>query len=266
MYSHPFKILKEKIPFLEFISRTASFIIHPKIESEDEFQEGELRYALWDVFLSISLCFTTLSLLALFSIDTSLKNYLSVFSNTIGIFFSFGYYAATSIFSFFFLSLTYVFIFSNQCSDIFKKAQILSLHYARLYALALFVLLPAFLIYIKYYFESLATVQEFTNNSLSISYSAIIFLVIVYIRSFLIPVKKHVTQRYSSKLSYLYIFVITNLALFSNNLYPKINFFSFNYESACKLLVNSSKIKNLDDNKKEIFIEICSKKNSVKSR
>src|SRR5690606_31674920 len=139
-------------------------IAKPNIETQEQLQAGKMKFALWDITLSISLFTTILGLLSIYNSDTDLTNSLSAFSSQFILLFEFGYYAYFSTLSFFIISLAFMLIFKPDELSPLKRAFLVSLQYARWYALFLFLSLPLLAIYIDKLFTNMLTIDKFTRT------------------------------------------------------------------------------------------------------
>lgn len=257
MFTEPFKILKEKIPFIEYSIRGIQLIFKPVIENQEQLHSGNMKFALWDVFLSISLFTTIIGLLSILEPNSDLNSILSVFSSQFTLLFEFGYIAYFSTFVFFILMLVFMSIFRTNDNDPLKGAFLVSLHYARFYALFLFCFLPFLLVYMQSLFTELMTIEEFTNKYLFESLLVAFFIALLYVRCCVIPIKRFWEPVNSSIWSYLIVVFATYLAFSANSFAPNLGALELNKERACALFLKSNKVKGLNSDQQRNFQIQC---------
>jgi hypothetical protein len=256
LYSEPFKILKEKIPFVEYVVRSIKLIIAPAVEKEEQIKNGRMKYALLDIFLSISLFSTIIAILAIFS-DADLTRSLSAFSSQFALLLEFGYYAYFSVTVFFLIIFFSVRMSCQSWSLAFRKAFIISLQYARFYALFLSLFLPLVVVYLSYLFDEFLSPEQFANKFATESSVALVVFTFVYVWCCLIPIKRYWSPVKSRFISYVLVLLVTNLAFMANSMAPKLGALELNMEQACILLMESDRLENLTDEQRIKFKNKC---------
>lgn len=191
MLSEPFNILREKVPFLEYSIRSLLLFLKPQIETQEQLKSGRMKYALWDIFLSVSLFTTVVGVLNVYNQKVDLATSLTAFSSQFVLLVEFGYYAYFSTFSFFIIVCIFMFILKPADVHPFKGAYLASLHYARCYALFLFLFLPLLVLYINALFTELVTIDEFFNKAGPIGWLILGGFLGLYIWCCVIPIKKY---------------------------------------------------------------------------
>lgn len=257
MLKEPFEILKEKVPFIEYLFRGIKLVVNPSVESTGQLATGEMRFALWDIFLSVSLFTTILGLLTVYKPNTDLVDSLSAFSSQFVLLLEFGYYAYVSTFSFFILTWAFMHLFKVPNLSPLHGAFLASLHYARCYALFLFFFLPIVATYINLLFTDLLSINEFTQIYSGESWIALILFLGFFLWCCVVPIKKFWTPFKNRFLSYMFIALIYYLAFSANTLAPTLGALSLNQENACKLFMKSDKVKSLTKDQQLNFGQLC---------
>lgn len=257
MLIEPFIILKEKIPFIEYLNRVFHLITNPEIEKKESLTEGKMKYALWDIFLSISLFTVVIGFFTVFNPKNDIQETLSVFSSQFILLIEFGYYAFFSTTSFFVISAILLIILRKNIKSAIEAAFLSSLHYARCYALFLFLFLPLVSIYINAMFSELMTIQEFTQEHSQKSWLCLLLFISLYVWCCAIPLKRFWSPFKSKFWSYALVLVITNTAFLANNIAPSLNALEINKEKACNLFLKSEKLLKESVDKRKKFNTIC---------
>lgn len=257
LYYTPFKILIEKVPFLEYFARLVMFIRNPRIEVEPEFSSGNMRYALWDIVSVISLFTVSVGLINLFD-NKNYSDSLSLFKNQFTFYFQFGYYAFWSGLIFFIL--TSVVLTVRFLEFRIKDAFLCTFQYVRYYALFLFLFFPLIAWYINHLTYEVTSLKAYISENPLKSYIILAVFVWLYIRCFLKPVTDF-SSLFSNRKLTGFIFIILSLGSFSLNIYaPSIGILNFDPEKICKLMLSNSKHKNSPLSVKQQLLELCQEK------
>lgn len=257
MLIEPFKVLREKIPFLEYSIRCLQLILKPEIERPEQLKAGRMKFALWDIFLSLSLFMVVIGFLSVYNPTVDVINTLSALPSQFFLLLQFGYYAYFSTIAFFIITLVVMLVVRPVGIDPFKGAYMTSLHYARCYALFLFLFLPLVAIYINTMFSELLTINEFTNKHGLKSLVALIIFLGIYIWCCIIPIKKFWLPVKSNIGSYVLVIVVTNLAFSASVLAPNFGALELNKGKACGLFMKSDRVRGLTDSQQKTFNDFC---------
>ncbi|MFT7411663.1 MAG: hypothetical protein ACI9J4_000002 [Paraglaciecola sp.] len=241
LYLLPFKILMEKIPFIEYLSRAVKFLWNPNVETEPEFTNGDMRYSLWDI-VSVTSLFTVVTGLVNLVDQENYGNALSLFSNQFTFYFQFGYYAFWSTLMFFIL--TSVALLMRSWKLRLKEAFFCSLQYARFYALFLLLFFPLIAWYINYLLYEVSNMNEYVGKNPIKSFSVFVAFIYLYVRCCLNPISSFSSFHRSRKIT-MPIFFIISLSAFTLNMYaPSIGKLGFDNKKACKIMLLNSKFKD----------------------
>lgn len=154
MYLESFKILKEKVPFVEFMWRTGKFIINPQVETHENFKNGDTRFALWDIVLALTLITVIFTLIHVFTGNEDFKTYKDLIAQT-NMIFSIGYYTIPTLLSFYVLVFFSILIIRDY--DQAKiEAMLCTMQFARFLSLMIIFMVP----FIVWYLHHLATELE----------------------------------------------------------------------------------------------------------
>ena len=260
LYSIPFEILREKVPFLEYLIRVISFALYPKIETMDQFKTGDLRFGLWDIILTISLFGTTLGLLSIFYSDSNLSEYMAVFTVQFMVPFEFGWYAFSYTAIFYCILLAVTFALSLDKEKAFRKAFLIALHYARCYALFLFLIMPLIPIYLHVMFKEVIVFKEFAERNYGASLSVSLVYVALYVWCCVIPIYQFWKPVKSKFLSLILSVVVTILPFSFSSIVPRVGVSNFNQDRACELYMKSKKFESLTVIQRKKFRKLCLEK------
>ncbi len=231
--------------------RSLQLILKPKIDNREQLATGRMKFALLDIFLSVSLFSVLAALLSVFNPELDINNSLSVFSSQFVLLLTFGYYGYCSTAAFFVISASFMYIFRPTNNHPFEAAFLASLHYARCYSLALFLFVPLVAIYLNSMFTELLTVNEFMENHILEGYLALAVMLFLILRCCVVPIKKFWSQVRSNVGAYIIVLIVI-VAAFSANLFaPKIGALELNEEKARSLFMQSNKVTNTAKEKRE---------------
>ncbi|MFC4701503.1 hypothetical protein ACFO4O_15165, partial [Glaciecola siphonariae] len=183
----PFKLLIEKVPLLEYGSRTLRFIVWPFIERKP-IEENSLRFAFVDYLLSFAVFTTFLAYSTSQGTDISFKDALTI-ANLPWVFVSISVYAGISACVY---ALSYGFYLKifEEVESIGQTMHLLLLHYIRVSSLFVFVVLGIFSLMLVAYFNHGVSVKEFGDHITSYKHAGVyggLFIVIASWVAFAAP-------------------------------------------------------------------------------
>ncbi|WP_119967609.1 hypothetical protein [Shewanella japonica] len=253
-YLTPFKILIQKIPFLEYLVRLVKFVWNPLIETETEFSTGYMRYALWDIVSVISLFTVSVGLMSLFD-NNNYSDSLSLFKNQFTFYFQFGFYAFWSTLMFFIL--TSVVVSVRHLELRFKEAFLCSFQYARYYALFLFLFFPLIAWYIHYLLYEATSIKVYVSENLFKSSCVLGVFTWLYVRCLIKPLTNY-SQIFSNRKITAATFILLSWLAFTFNMYaPSIGVLKFDQKKACSIMLSNSKFKDSHISVKQQLLGLC---------
>lgn len=236
MYSEPFKALYNKSSLIEFIVRMFWLIYKPKINPNENLKEGQLRkgegilrFGLWEIYLS---CTLMIAISVIFDVvfGTSYKSILGILKSEIVIPLEYGYHAVVYTVLFFIA----IFLFTcllKLCTEkshinVVKTSYFLTLQYARLYSLFMFV----FYFFVLEVFEeavrSPEPIESLVNQNTTISNVIFLSYIILYFRCLVNPIRHYIgLEKWRH---YPAIILITICPMFFTDHIPKVIDFSLN--------------------------------------
>jgi len=172
MYTLPFEILKNKVPFLEFLWRNIKFLLKPKVETVQNFRTGESRYALWDLLTSLSLITLIYSIAYMITSDEYYQSAQRLLTQT-NLIFSLGFYALPTIITFTAI-IFLIFLIKMDLKSAIDSSIVCSMFFVRVYALFLLFIIPLIVFTIDLLSNEVKTINEFIENNLFLSYALLI--------------------------------------------------------------------------------------------
>ncbi|MBG0843495.1 hypothetical protein [Ectopseudomonas toyotomiensis] len=213
----PFRILREKAPFVEYVCRNAGLLFSPRVETLAELGQGQMRYALYDILLSLSVVALIVAYSSAFVVGVDLSSTASVFSNIQALFLGCAYYAYFSTGCFFLLILACMGIRRPAGHTRIQGALLLTLHYARCYSLFLLLIVPLLLFLVDRSLQGMLTIDEYLKDE---PVHALYFLVpflAVYLHCCLLPMKRFWAPSKSDVISFMAVFLVTQLLPLTEN-------------------------------------------------
>jgi hypothetical protein len=257
----PFKLVIEKVPFLEYFFRMSKFIIWPKIR-KSEVADNDLRFALVDLVLSFSVFSILIALTTSNGTDLSFKDVTSIF-NFEWVVLSFIYYSFVPAF---FLGLFYLAYFKwvDKREKTFASIYLLVLHFVRTHSITVVLALYGFSYILSLYFNNGIHPGDFDEYFASLdsakTYNIIFLISFFYI--YLLPLTIFCKSKKGIKsfcVAFACSFIIYFSALQMNMVVP--SYFakhSIDSEKLCDVTKKSKFYKKQDEhNKKLIESGVC---------
>lgn len=261
LYTTPFKVLIEKVPFFEYLVRLVKFIWNPRIEKASEFSTGYMRYALWDIVSVISLFTVSVGVMNLVD-NNNYSDSLNIFKNQFTFYFQFGYYAFWSTLIFFILTSVIVSVLNLELR--FKEAFLCSFQYARYYALLLFLFFPLIAWYIHYLLYEVTSLKVYVSENLFKSSCILGVFAWLYVRCLLKPLINF-SQLFSNRKITAVTFIVLSWMSFTLNMYaPSIGILNFDKNKACNIMLLNSKFKDSNIHVKQKLLSMCQEKHNKK--
>lgn len=255
MYTEPFKVLKEKVPFLEFAWRMGKLIINPKIDSKDTFSSSDSRYALWDIFLALSLIAVVMTLGYVFTGDDYFQRAQKVLNQS-NMLFSLGYYAVLTLFSFFLIVLC-LFRFLQKRKDSLTDAFLATLFFARCHALKIILIAPFIIWNIDLLSSELMNYDEYIEQNLAKSLGIGAIALILLVWCIYEPLRKFVFPTKEIWLSYMLITMMLYASTELNQRVPALVTLNFHNFFSCDKAYKSQKFSALSEAQKMKFKQNC---------
>lgn len=164
----PFKLVIEKVPFLEFGWRLLCFIVKPVI-SKEELKSNVLRFAFVDYVLAFSVALVTIALLPANENEVSFRQILKMF-NFEWFALSFVYYTAIQ-FSVIYSLYCMVFKFRAKSDRYLMDAYFMALHFIRVHALVVVCAILGFIFIMSLYLNHGVMPQYFEYYFPRLKYS-----------------------------------------------------------------------------------------------
>jgi hypothetical protein len=252
LYKLPFEILAQKIPLIEYLVRAFKFILDPHIEDTSEFPKGEMRYALWDIISVISLFAVSTAIFGLFN-NINFNEVLSIFPNPFILYFQFGYYAFWYTFVFYLLIL----IFMRIRYGLFKlnKALLLTLHFARCYALFIFLLFPLFVWNMNLILIEFGSVKNFTGENLLLSAVILLCSISLYIWCCIRPICKFINA--NTKALKVLMFGLPLLTVSLNSISPDIGDLPIDEKKICNIILSNKNYEHIEKPITQVKLAEC---------
>ncbi|EPS7037159.1 hypothetical protein ACVG95_004747 [Pseudomonas aeruginosa] len=253
----PFRILREKVPFLEYVCRSADLLLRPRVETLTELGQGQMRYALYDVLLSLSVVALIVAYSSAFVWGVDLSSAASVFSNIQALFLGFAYYAYFSTGCFFLLVLICMGIRKPTGHTCIQGALLLSLHYARCYSLFLLLIVPLLLFLIGRSLQGALTIDEYFQSRPEHALYFTVPLLALYLHCCLLPMKRFWAPSKSGFVSFLIVLLITQLAFTFNVWLPSVARLELQWDTVCARMMASDKLAGLSMEQRQAFERSC---------
>ncbi|KPZ67639.1 hypothetical protein AN944_03981 [Shewanella sp. P1-14-1] len=264
----PFRLVIEKVPFLEYFFRMSKFIVWPKIR-QSEIAKNDLRFALVDLVLSFSVFSVLIALTTSSATDLSFKDVTSIF-NFEWVVLSFIYYSFVPAF---FLGVFYLAYFTwiDKREKPFASIYLLALHFLRTHSITVVLALYGFSFILSLYFNHGIHPKHFGEYFASLdnakTYSIIFIVLFLWI--YLLPLTFFCKSKKGIK-AFFVAFVSSLIIYFSalqmNMLVPA--FFvkhSIDAEKLCEVTKKSNFYnKQVENNKKLIDSGVCKPNKSLK--
>ncbi|WP_341501923.1 hypothetical protein [Gallaecimonas sp. GXIMD4217] len=255
MYSQPFKVMKERIPFLEYLTRVAIFMKRPDIVEADYKKEGGLSYALLDIVYAVTLISFFIAVIDLV-FHRNLSVAWSLFSSQFTILAQITYYALFSTVAFFLL-LYMVEMVSKRKINVSSSVFLCSLQYARFYSVFIFFFFPIVVFYMNLLLIEQTTMDKFVEDNFIASVLVTSFFVWLYLRCCVFPIASYSQPLKEKYLSAALIALITWSAFSANKLAPRFGELAFDTKKACGIIYKQKKFQALDPEKQMNFKESC---------
>lgn len=255
MYLEPFKILKDKMPFFEFVWRMGKLILHPKVESKDNFSSSESRFALWDIFLALSLIAVVMTLGYVFTGDDYFQRAQKVLNQS-NMLFSLGYYAVLTLLSFFLITFC-IFRILQKRTDAFSDAFLATLFFARCHALKIILIAPFIIWNIDLLSSELMNYDEYIDQNLTKSLFIGLISLILLVRCIYEPLRKFIFPSKTIGLSYIFITLILYASTELNQRVPALVTLNFHNFFNCKKAYKSQKFLALSNTQQKQFKLNC---------
>ena len=241
----PFKLLKEKVPFLEYLFRMIIFCFRPFIPRE-QLGESNLRYAFVDYVLSFTVALLIITLLPANNNELSYRQIISIF-NFEWLSISFLYY---SIVQFCFIYVVYLLFFKYRAkSNSYKKdAYYSSLHFVRFHSIVVLLSILGIMYVLSACFNKGIMLNQFEDyftslpyaKVLSISFLVGIFWLYIFPMSLFIYYKSTCKTLFRYLKGILVVFLIYSLSFFLNGFMPsKFIGNVLDISSTCEVLMKS---------------------------
>lgn len=263
MYRLPFVILREKVPFIEFVVRNLQLFVNPKVESETQFSTGDMKYALWDIVLSLTLTGIVITLIAMVVGSSDFVQALSIFGSQFEGLIHFGYYGYFSTAIFFIISLV-ILTAKERNKTVFKRAFLASMHYARYYAFVLILFVPLFYYLAYQSIINIVGINEYIKAKSLESWVVLLFFFVTFMWACARPLHLYLKIFKNKLYSYLIVFVMTGSAYSASTLAPNLPGLSMNNKILCELFKKSPEYNSLSGCEKNIFDSQCKKTHITK--
>ncbi len=236
MYSEPFKALYNKSSLIEFVVRMFWLVYKPKIKPNETLKEGELkkgegilRFGLWEIYLSCTLMIA-ISIVSDVIFGTSYNSILGMLKNEIVIPLEYGYHAAAYTLFFFIIIFFFMcclkWITEKSDINIVKISYFLTLQYARVYSLFMFVFYFFVLEMFEEAVKSTNPIESLINQNKLMSNIVFLTYVILYFRCLVNPIRHYINLK--RWFYYPIIMFLTILPMFFTDYIPKVIDFSLN--------------------------------------
>jgi len=257
----PFKLVIEKVPFLEYFFRIFRFILWPKI-SKIELEKNDLRFALVDLVLSFSVFSILIALTTSNGTDLSFKDVTSIF-NFQWVVLSFIYYTAVPAG---FIGFSYYIYFKwiDKREKPGHSIYLLILHFIRTHSITVVLALYASSYILSLYFNYGIHPSKFDEYFASLENAkaySIVFLV-VFICVYILPLAFFCKSKQGIKaffIAFICSFIIYFSAFQINMVVP--SYFAkdtIDSEKLCEVTKKSSFYKKqYQHNQKTIELGVC---------
>jgi hypothetical protein len=239
----PFKILFEKIPFLEFLARNIRFILKSNIECTS-IRDSDLKFAFWDVFLALSLAVTVIFLMAIFNPSIDPEKYLPIFTSNLGAFLTFLLDAYISIAAFFVIIFVVSNILSYRSFVGWKKPFIATLQFARWYGVFIFIFIPIFVWGFDKMISDLISYEYIADLYFWQIVGFIFLMICLTLKVLVLPLNRYLPLSSNRIISFFLTLVIIMVSFDSSNFLPQLHFSEINKSVITKLIDESKKNKN----------------------
>lgn len=253
----PFRILREKVLFVEYVCRSFGLLLCPRVETLAELGQGQMRYALYDILLSLSVVALIVAYSSTFVIGVGLSSAASVFSSIQALFLGFAYYAYFSTGCFFLLTLICMGFRRPAGYTSIQGAFLLTLHYARCYSLFLLLIVPLLLFLINRLLEGVLTIDEYFQVEPAHALYFIVPFLVLYLHCCLLPMKRFWAPSKSGFVSLMAVFLITQLAFTFNSWLPSVVRLELQWEVVCARMMASEKLAGLSVEQQQTFERSC---------
>lgn len=253
----PFRILREKIPFVEYVCRSASLLFRPRVETLAELGQGRMRYALYDILLSLSVVALIVTYSSAFAVGVDLSSTASVFSSIQALFLGFAYYAYFSTGCFFVLILACMGVRKPAGHTRIQGAFLLTLHYALCYSLFLLLIVPLLLFLVDQSLQGVLTIDEYFQGEPVHALYFLVPFVALYLHCCLLPMKRFWAPSKSGFVSFLAVLLVTQLALSFNAWLPSVVRLELKWEIICARMMASNKVAGLSGEQQQAFERSC---------
>lgn len=253
----PFRILREKVPFVEYMCRSAGLLFRPRVETLAELGQGQMRYALYDVLLSLSVVALIVAYSSAFVVGVDLSSAASVFSNIQALFLGFAYYAYFSTGCFFLLILACMGIRRPAGHTRTQGAFLLTLHYARCYSLFLLLIVPLSLFLVDRSLQGMLTIDEYFQGEPVRTFYFMVPFLALYLHCCLLPMKRFWAPSKNGFVSFLAVLLVTQLAFTFNVWLPSVARLELQWEIVCARMMASDKVAGLSVEQRQAFERSC---------
>ena len=251
MYQQPFTIFREKIPFVEYIWRIFLFLRRPYVETQDEIETGNMRFALYDIFLSVSLFAVIASLMSIAIYDLKASDLFSIFWDQALVYIVFGFKAYLSVV--FFFCILWIFLLFEKKPNKIEVCFLASLHFARWMALFLFLFFPLIVLDLHFILHLGISMQQFVQQHLLLAYVIIGIFAILYWCLCHRPLRMYLFLSRPTWFSSLLIIAITVGSVAVHKALPTIPVNLINREKVLELFQKTEQFKKLSPEKKAVF-------------
>jgi len=251
MYKQPFAIFREKIPFVEYIWRIFLFLRRPYVETKDEIETGNMRFALYDIFLSISLLAVIASLMSVAIYDLKASDLLSVFWDQALFYMVIGFQAYLSVG--FFYCILWIFLLCAKKPNKIELCFLASLHFARWVALFLYLFFPLIVFDLHFIFHQGISLQQYIQQHLLLTYVIIVIFTILYWYLCHRPLRMYLFLSRRTWVSSLFIIFLTVGPVVAHKVLPTIPINLVNREKVLELFQKTEQFQKLSPEKKAVF-------------
>jgi hypothetical protein len=251
MYQQPFTILREKIPFVEYIWRIFLFLRRPCVETKDELKTGYMRFALYDIFLSVSLLAVIASLMSAAIYELKASDLLSIFWDQAVLYMAFGFQAYLSVA--FFFCILWIFLLFEKKPNRIEICFLASLHFARWMALFLLAFFPLIVFDLHFIFHQGMSLEQYIQQHLLLTYVIIGIFIALYLYLCLRPLWMYLFPSKRRWVSSLLIIALTAGPTAVHKALPTIPITLVNSEKVLELFQRTEQFQKLSPEKKAVF-------------